>query len=275
MKKFLFLLLVFFSVGTVQTFAQEVKKEVKKKTEKKVVIKKKTVKDDGTVVEEVIEAEGEEAEALLKKMKEEEGLEDVEIEMEMDGDLTKKKVRITKDQQTTKGSYGEEKMITVGVDTKKDADGENVFVIKVDDGDGEKEFNWNSEDGQIPEEMKKYMKKGGIAINLDEKGEGEMKEIIVRVESDEDLPEVNVRMGVELVDTEGTVEVGNTQDGSPAAAAGLMKGDLITEIDGYHISGYSGLLKRLSNYQPGDEIDVRYVRNGKASTTRLELAARQ
>jgi hypothetical protein len=312
MKNIIFLLMVFLSVGILQVNAQEVKKEIKKevkkkgekKVEKKVVIKKKTVNEDGTVVEEIMEAEGAEADALLKKMKEEEGLQDIEIEMEGDmtiheshgeekmikvkvdskdlgdgenvfvikvdegdgekefnwtsedgempeelkkymkdgnviihmeedgeGNITKK-VNIIKDHKVIHKSHGEEKMIKVGVDTRKDGDGENVFVIKVDDGEGEKEFNWTSEDGEMPEEMKKFMKEGNMIIHLDEKGEGDMKEFIVKVESDEKLPEVNVRMGVELINTQSTLEVGNVQEGSPASEAGLASGDMITEIDG-------------------------------------------
>ncbi|NNF36603.1 MAG: PDZ domain-containing protein [Saprospiraceae bacterium] len=360
MKNILFLLIVFLSAGVLQVNAQEVKKEIKKevkkegekkmeKMKKKVVIKKKTVKEDGTVVEEVMEAEGAEADALLKKMKEEEGLEDVEIDLEMEGDMTihkshgdekmikvnvdtkeigdgenvfvikvddgdgekefnwtsedgempeemkkymkdgnviihmdkdgkgniTKKINIVKDHKVIHKSHGEEKMIKVGVDTRKDSDGENVFIIKVDDGDGEKEFNWTSEDGEMPEEMKKYMKDGNMIIHVDEDGEGDMKEFIVKVESDEVMPDVNVRMGIELINTQSTLEVGNVQEGSPAAEAGLASGDMITEIDGYHIADYSALMERLSKHKPGDKIEVRYIRDGKASTAQLKLAAKE
>ncbi len=271
MKKILFLLIAFFSIGLVQVDAQDPEKKV----EKKVIVKKKTVKEDGTVVEEVIEAEGEEAEALLKKMKEEEGLEDIEIDIEMEGNMKKKKMKVHKEHKTIHKSHGKEKMIKVGVDTKKTGDGENVFVIKVDDGDGEKEFNWTGKEGEIPEEMKEFLQKDGMIIHLDEDGEGDMKEIIVKVESDEDLPKVNVRMGVELSDTGGPIEIGHIQDGSPAASSGLQSGDLITEIDGYHIGNYRGLMERLTTYKAGDNVEVRYIRDGKSSTVKLKLASKE
>lgn len=287
MKNILLILIVFLSAGILQVNAQEVKKEIKKevkkevkkegdeKVVKKVVIKKKTVKDDGTVVEEVIEAEGAEADDLIKKMKEEDDFEGIDMEMEMDGGMTEKKIKIKKDHKVIHKSHGDEKMIKVGVDTIKDEDGENVFVIKVDDGDGEKEFNWTSKDGEMPEEMKKYMKEGNMIIHLDEEGEGDMNEFIVKVESDEALPDVNVRMGVELINTESTLEVGSVQKGSPASEAGLTSEDMITEIDGYYIPDYAGLMERLSMYKPGDHIEVRYIRAGKAHTTKLKLAAKE
>lgn len=275
MKKILLLMIGMLSLAAFQAEAQTTEK-TKTKVEKKVVIKKKVVDKDGNVTETTTEAEGAEADALLKKMKEEEGFEDIEMEIEMEGG---KKIMKTKKMSTEHKvlhkSHNGEKTIKVTVDGEGQEEGENVFVIKVDDGDGEKIMKWNGKDGEIPMDMKQFMKEGNMKISIDE-DDSEPGEIIVWVESDdEDMPEVNVKMGIEILSNNGSVEVGGTLEGSPAAKAGLQEGDLITEIDGFHISGINGLMKRLSTHKAGDQIEVRYIREGKASTTSLKLEARE
>jgi hypothetical protein len=275
MKKILFLIIGLLSLVSFQADAQTTEK-TKTKVEKKVVIKKKVVDKDGNVTETTTEAEGAEAEALIKKMKEEEGLEDIEMEIEMeDGKKIMKTKKMSTEHKVLHKSHDGEKTIKVTVDGEGHEEGENVFVIKVDDGDGERIMKWNGKDGEIPMDMKKYLQEGNMKIFID-KDDADMGEVTVWVDSEkEDMPEVNVRMGIEIIDNNGSIEVGGTIDDSPAAKAGLQEGDLITEIDGYHISGINGLMKRLSTHKAGDQIEVRYIREGKASTTKLKLEGRE
>ena len=70
------------------------------------------------------------------------------------------------------------------------------------------------------------------------------------------------------------VAIGAVGDDTPAKNAGLMKGDVITAINGTKVAdlrAYSGMLKQ---FAPGDAIDVTYTRDGAEQTTSLTLKAR-
>ncbi len=60
----------------------------------------------------------------------------------------------------------------------------------------------------------------------------------------------------------------------PAAAAGLMSGDVITHIDGQAITGKHQLLNREAALHPGQRVPVRAVRDGVAFTTEVQVAQR-
>ena len=267
MKKILILLVGIFLIGMTPSQAQTTK-EVKK-----VIIKKKVDKD-GKVSVETIEAEGDEADALIKKMKEDGELEGIDIEMDGNKKVVKKtmkkgNVQIIK----SKGADKEMKMEKeIKVKVTADGDGEEkIYVIKIDDGDGEKVMEWKG-DGEMPEEMKKHLKDGNMEIHMDEDHEGGEHSVMVFVgEEDEDMPEVNVRMGVELSPSKSNVKVMNVMADSAAEKAGLKSGDIITEIDGFHIGNYKNLMERLSQHKAGDKISVRYIRDNKASTAEVEL----
>jgi S1-C subfamily serine protease len=62
--------------------------------------------------------------------------------------------------------------------------------------------------------------------------------------------------------------------GSPAAAAGLMAGDIITSIDGVRIDAAQNLDDIMSNYEPGTEITLEVLRNGTTMTVKVTLGTR-
>jgi len=70
------------------------------------------------------------------------------------------------------------------------------------------------------------------------------------------------------------VSIGAVGDDTAAKNAGLVKGDVITAINGTEVAdlrSYSGMLKQ---FAPGDVIDVTYTRDGTEQTTSLTLQAR-
>ena len=70
------------------------------------------------------------------------------------------------------------------------------------------------------------------------------------------------------------VKVGGVVDGSPAAKAGLVAGDILVSIGGDplpNLKAYSELLKR---HKPGDVVRVRWSRDGKEQEADVTLAAR-
>ncbi|MEO8415774.1 MAG: trypsin-like peptidase domain-containing protein [Ginsengibacter sp.] len=61
-----------------------------------------------------------------------------------------------------------------------------------------------------------------------------------------------------------------TKDGG-AIEAGMKKGDVIKKINTVSISSGSELQEQLSNYKPGDKINVTYDRNGTTNTVQVTL----
>jgi len=61
--------------------------------------------------------------------------------------------------------------------------------------------------------------------------------------------------------------------GGPADRAGLKAGDRIVALDGTAIASMDGLIAALSNHQPGQKVQVTYVRAGQSHTTTATLSA--
>jgi serine protease Do len=61
--------------------------------------------------------------------------------------------------------------------------------------------------------------------------------------------------------------------GSPAAQAGLVKGDVLLSIDGFAVSDPNAMRYRVVTHKVGDSASIRYWRNGatKDTTTRIAL----
>jgi S1-C subfamily serine protease len=70
------------------------------------------------------------------------------------------------------------------------------------------------------------------------------------------------------------VRITGLAEESPAAAAGLKAGDLITALDGKPATDMKQVSDLIKSYQPGDFMEVKYSREGKPRTTRVRLASR-
>ena len=79
-------------------------------------------------------------------------------------------------------------------------------------------------------------------------------------------PQLAEHFGVE----EGVLVTSVTKD-SPAAAAGLRAGDVITSVDEGAIDEVSGLRRRLSRIDPGEEFEIVVVRNKEQLTLRVTV----
>ena len=64
-----------------------------------------------------------------------------------------------------------------------------------------------------------------------------------------------------------------SETGGPADAAGIKEGDVITKINNKNVGEDGGLLTLVSEYLPGEKIEVTLVRSGKNITVDLTLAA--
>jgi putative serine protease PepD len=61
--------------------------------------------------------------------------------------------------------------------------------------------------------------------------------------------------------------------GSPAAKAGLKAGDIITAVDGTHVTSVNQFVATIANYAPGDTVTVTVNRGGHTKTLKLTLGA--
>jgi Do/DeqQ family serine protease len=66
--------------------------------------------------------------------------------------------------------------------------------------------------------------------------------------------------------------VSSVQPGSPADKAGIERGDVITEIDGTPVSDHNSLRNHVARTQPGNQVTLKLVRDGKERTVTARLA---
>jgi serine protease Do len=81
-------------------------------------------------------------------------------------------------------------------------------------------------------------------------------------------------IGVNFGDDEavGALVDGIAVRGGPADVAGLIGGDLITEVDGQPIEGQRDMNRLLASKPPGNQLKIKYLRDGKSMETVLVTA---
>jgi S1-C subfamily serine protease len=78
-----------------------------------------------------------------------------------------------------------------------------------------------------------------------------------------------------MSDAPGGFRLSDVRDGSPAQKAGLKAGDVIFEFDGKPIRNLYDFTYALQSKKPGDEVTLKYRRNGQETETRAKLEARR
>ncbi|PWJ85307.1 serine protease Do [Pseudaminobacter salicylatoxidans] len=73
-----------------------------------------------------------------------------------------------------------------------------------------------------------------------------------------------------LKDAKGALVAG-VQDDGPAKKAGVVAGDIITQVDGKDVSSSRELARIIAANPPGKAVDVTLWRNGKSETLKLDL----
>ena len=69
-------------------------------------------------------------------------------------------------------------------------------------------------------------------------------------------------------------EIADVTEGSPADAAGLQAGDVVTAVDGRAINGAGDLSGRIRGHKPGDKVRVEYRRGGDTRSAEVTLGRR-
>ena len=70
------------------------------------------------------------------------------------------------------------------------------------------------------------------------------------------------------------VLLGGVTDGSPAAAAGMRKGDILVRLGEHDVADLQGFTDALANYKPGDEVSIVVIRDGTEVRLKAVLGRR-
>lgn len=70
---------------------------------------------------------------------------------------------------------------------------------------------------------------------------------------------------------DGGLKIDGVSEGKPASAAGLQKGDIITEMGEYEIVDIYAYMKALSVFKKGDEVKLTYLRDGEKKHTHVKF----
>jgi len=71
--------------------------------------------------------------------------------------------------------------------------------------------------------------------------------------------------------TNAGAQVSSVPSGTPAAHAGLKKGDVVTGVDGKNVTNGIGLIVAIRSHQPGEVIDLRVRRAGHTRDVKVRL----
>jgi len=82
----------------------------------------------------------------------------------------------------------------------------------------------------------------------------------------EDLEDERVRMGIMMTAGEEGVIVKMVLDETPAALAGILKGDRLVSVDGLAVEEMSDVILVVNSKKPGDDITVVVLRDGEELT---------
>ncbi len=91
----------------------------------------------------------------------------------------------------------------------------------------------------------------------------------------ERLPRRRVRLGILLDQSDKGVEIKGVFSSSPAARAGLQKGDIIRSIDGEPVSKSFDVIYAVKQKRPGDEVTLTVEREGKRKEMKVHFGVEQ
>ena len=211
------------------------------------------------------------------------GLAEGDVVLAFDGE------EINEDHTLTRAVRATEPGQTVKVEVQRDGRRRTIEVEMGEAKSNRRSFAWSS-DGDGPD-VRFYGEGEGdgnhVFVFPDGKGEnvwfgdGEMKKLHLdalgiaanRGYLGVELGDLNEQLGeyFGVADGEGAL-VNAVRDDTPAAAAGLRAGDVIVAIDGDDIEDAGDVHAAMAEHEPGDEIEVAYVRKGDRGTTKITLA---
>jgi len=85
---------------------------------------------------------------------------------------------------------------------------------------------------------------------------------------------VHAYLGVSIDSSAPNAALAGAQPNTPAAKAGLKKGDVITAVNGKSIATGDDLSRAIDAHKPGDQVSVTYARGGSEHTVTVTLGTR-
>lgn len=226
-----------------------------------------SIDEDGN--EKIIEWDGEgDMPEEMKRMKEEHGIH---------GHTVKKKKIIKIEEEKTINVKEGSKVIKI----KKKKDGkETEEVIEIGEND------------ELPDEVKQMLKENGIDLeSLPEKGkvrieieqdkDGNQTRKEVEIEEihehhgDKDMHQNKAQLGVMIENSDNGVKVIELIKGGSAESSGILVNDIITKVDKVEVEDMDQLIDMLSDKNPGDQVKLTMIRDGKEVKQKLTMKAPQ
>ncbi len=101
-----------------------------------------------------------------------------------------------------------------------------------------------------------------------------VKSIVTQIVADGSVK--HAYLGVSVGESAGTAgaTLAEVRADTPAAAAGLEVGDVVTAVDGQSIASPAELQTAIDSHSPGDRVTVDYLRNGETHTVTVTLGTR-
>jgi hypothetical protein len=92
-------------------------------------------------------------------------------------------------------------------------------------------------------------------------------------EESRSVPAFSVTLGVmpDYMYEDGGLRIDGVTEGKPAAAAGLQKGDIITEMGQFQIADIYAYMSALAAFKKGDEVKITYLREGEKKHTHVKF----
>ena len=92
-------------------------------------------------------------------------------------------------------------------------------------------------------------------------------------EESEAAPRFTVTLGVlpDYMYSDKGMRIDGVTDGKPASKAGLKAGDVVVQMGDFKVEDMMSYMRALGAFKKGDEVELRYMRNGKELTTHIKF----
>ena len=266
----LFVALVFSSNSV---FAQQNDNENVK--EEEVIIIKEVVDENGKVEVKTITRTGDTEDIVIQTI---DG-DDVEVEVDLDGIEDIHVIKLEELEGLSEKLQEQLKDINIEIDEDQMSRKIKIIVDKVGEEGNPVIIEWEGE-GEIPDDVKQKLEDNGIDWNGNHFNHGQSHGFIKG-----DHPKNKACLGVMIgktVENENGVETvrGESEEGvtildiiedSGAEAAGLLKDDIITAVNGLEVSSIHDVLDVLKPYEGGETVAIDYLRNNQHAQVNATL----
>jgi len=156
---------------------------------------------------------------------------------------------------------------------KLDLNGQN-FEFHSDDGKQKRRMMIITDENEMSDEIKGLLEEQDINLEeLKSKARSYSQSHRNKFECNEKA-EMPV-LGVMVSDNEKKVTIDKVVENSAASEAGLKAGDIITEINGTSMESKYEVVRLIKAKKPGNELTIKYLRNGKNKKTKAILKAKK